>query len=227
MNLGNLKELTRFYMTQLTSRKIDDATFTLMLNQGALDVATRLSLLPGTGSFNSEAGIGEYSLCEKLTDYLAIDKEGVYWKNNGTYEEIYPRTTNYFKNKYPNWMNDAAGSPQRYALRGDVFIPHPKPVSAEQDAFYIYYLKRPELMVSDQDYPYKTSDDSERTDLEILSELIILYAAWKILQALKEVNEAFNKRAEYLQEVEIMRTMINKRRDIDYSDHVKMSGPRV
>lgn len=230
MNFTDIKSLTKFYIAEITDRKLPDSIFEIIINQGVLDVAVKLGALPATGYFDSEAGIGEYSLSAKLTRYLSIDKEGIWWKNGSEWEELYPRTKKYLDNKLPNWRSDSDGSPQRYALNGDTFIPHPKPTSTATDAFLVNFIQRPPIMTEDGHFPFPvgaTQSGTERSDLSILSDTIILYSEWMILGSLKKRQEAFEKRNEYFEDLLIKQKFINRRRDIEYSDQVKLQGPKV
>jgi len=230
MNLGNLRTLLRFYLSTLTSSKASDTTLNLILNEGALDVAHRSACLKAIQDFDATAELGEYRLSSVLTRYLDIGEEGIWWYNDSTWEEIDPRTIKYLDNHFPRWRDDSSGDPQRYTIYGDLFIPHPKPDTTQSNGFRAYFIQRPPSMTADAHFPFpvgSTQSGTERSDLAILSDAILLYSEWKVLKAMNKRQESFEKRNEYLEELELKKMMLHQRRDIGHSDMTAFKGPRV
>lgn len=230
MNLTNLKELARFYLSELTARKASDTLLLMLLNEATLDVTVRTACLKAIEEFNATANTGEYRLSSVLTRFLAIDKEGIWWNDGDRWQELYPRTIKYLNNWHSGWRDDGAGSPQRYALHGDLFIPHPKPETSLTDGFKVHFIQRPPAMATGAHFPFPVGDaqdGEERSDLAILSDCILLYVEWKVLKSMNKRVEAFEKRNEYLEEIEIKKRLINTRADIEHDEDTKMRGPRV
>jgi len=230
MNLGNLRTLARFYMSTLTTSKASNTVIDLILNEGTLDVAHRLGCLKAIQNFNATADTGEYRLSSVLTRYLDIGDEGIWWNDGTTWEEIEPKTIKALDNFFPRWRDDDSGDPQRYALHGDLFIPHPTPDTTLANGFKAYFIQRPPTMTADAHFPFPVGDTqagTERSDLAILSDSIILYCQWKVLYALNKQVEAHEKHIAYFEDIEAKRRMIGLRRDIGHSDMTAFKGPRV
>ena len=58
MTRGELKELIRFYISELTDRKSSDSVIETIIKQGVRDVAHRTACLKATGDFDALTTVG-------------------------------------------------------------------------------------------------------------------------------------------------------------------------
>lgn len=228
MNFSNLKSLARAYVPGAKTDAVTAVNLALILNEGALDVAVRTQCMKHYEYINSVADQTSYRLTSLLPYYVSISSEGVWYKSGTSYIEIIPRTLRYFDNHYKNWRG-VSGTPTEYALWGDLFIPKSYPDEAVTNAFLVYYAQRPMTMADDGHYPFHLPDDqiTERSDLAILSDLVLMYTEWKILKILNKRQDSYEKVNEYLEEIERRKKLLDLRPDIVSHNETKFSGPRV
>jgi hypothetical protein len=229
MNFGNLKSLFRAYVPAATINALKNENIEIILNEGALDVAVRTQCLKNFAYFNAEAGINKYSLSTKLSRYLGIEESGVWFLEDGQYTELYPKTLRELDNKRPNWRSETGDSIQEYAIFGDWFMPVPYPETALSNAFLIYYFERPMTMTDPSDFPFHIVGvkTTERSDLAILSDCILLYAEAKVLKLLSKRQDSAEKYNEYLATLEMVKPFIQARPDIVSHRDTKWQGPRA
>ena len=84
-------------------------------------------------------------------------------------------------------------------------------------------------MVDAGDYPLHIVGvkTTERSDLAILSDLILMYAETKVLKLLSKRQDSAEKYSEYLETIEMMKPLIRGRADIASHRDTKMQGPRA
>lgn len=229
MNFANLKILGRAYTPGAKTTAIDNTSFELILNEGAADVAQRLQCMKNYGYFDAVANQERYVLSQVLDRFICFTESGLWYLNGSQYEELDPETTRSMDNKFKNWRGDSADIPERYAVYGPYLIPNPKPSANLTNAFLAYYAETPITMSADSHFPFHIPGDNtvERSDLAFLSDLVLMYAEWKVLKALNKRDDAYAKLNEYLQEIENKRPLIELRPDIVSHDMTKMMGPRV
>lgn len=228
MKLSDLKVFARAYIPGAKDTAITDTLLTLILNEGALDVATRLKCMKNFAYFNSVADQESYRLSSALTNYLGLDDSGIWMKNGDTYQEMDPEDIKSLDQKFRNWRGQTGSIANRYAMFGDLFIPHPAVDTTLSNAFLVYYCERPLTMADPSDYPFHVHGTKtiERSDLAILSDSLLMYAEWKILKVLSKLDDAYQKFNEYLQDLELKRPLINSRLDVAHGRKTKYSGPR-
>ena len=149
--------------------------------------------------------------------------------DGGEYVELDPETVRSLDNKYNNWRSDSGGVAERYAMLGDLLIPHPYVDEDITNGFLVYFFQRPATMSDGTHYPFHIpeSQTTERSDLAILSDSVLEYAEWKILKVLNKRDDAYQKFNEYLQNLEMIRPLIQIRSDITSHDGTKFQGPQV
>lgn len=228
MNFENLKKLGRAYIPGAKTSAVSETNLPIVLNEGALDVAMRLKCLKNFGYFDAVANSESYSLSTLFPRFLAVDEPGIWIKNGTVYEDMDPTTIKYLDNKYINWRGQSGTLAERYAIHGDLFIPHPYISTAISQGFLMYYCERPSTMSENGHFPFhiSSSQTTERADLATLSDLILLYAEWKILKILSKRQDAYEKRNEYLEELELKRPLIETRMDISSHRRTAFMGPR-
>lgn len=229
MNLQSLKILARGYIPGAKDTAINDTTLLSILNEGVLDVATRLKCVKNFAYFNAVADQESYRLSSVLTNYLCLDDPGIWMKSGTTYQEMDPEDIKSLDQKFRNWRGSEGEIANRYAMLGDLFIPHPTINQNISSGFLAYYCERPLAMVENTHYPFHVSGSqtTERSDLAILSDSVLMYAEWKILKVLSKRDDAYQKFNEYLQDLELKRPLINSRLDVAHGRKVKFSGPRI
>lgn len=229
MNFSNLKTLARAYIPGAKDTAITNETLAIILNEGALDIAVRLKCLKNFDYFDAQADVASYRLSQKLDYYLCLDDSGVWMKNGSIYQEMDPETTKSLDEKFRSWRSDEGEIANRYAMLGDLFIPHPIVNTNISDGFLAYYCERPQTMVENSDYPFHVHGTKtvERSDLAILSDSVLMYAEWKILKILSKRDDSAQKFNEYLADLEIKRPLINSRLDVGHGRKVKFGGPRM
>lgn len=229
MNFANLKSLFRAYVPAANAQALTNTNLEIILNEGALDVAHRMQCLKNFAYFNAEASINKYSLSTKLSRYLGIEESGVWFLSDDEYIELYPKTMRELDNKDHSWRSDTGDSIDEYLIYGDYFMPVPYPETSLSNAFLIYYYERPLTMVDAGDYPFHIVGvkTTERSDLAILSDLILMYAETKVLKLLNKRQDSAEKYNEYLATIELMRPLIQARPDIVSHRDTKMQGPRA
>lgn len=225
MKYSDLKSLARAYVPQATVEQIDDTNLGLLLRQGALDVATRLSCLKTDGTFASVADQRNYVLSSLLTRYLNLEKSGIWWLNGTVYEQVHAKTITWLDKNKVSWRNEASGSPIDYAIDADEVIFSPPPSSSVSAAFKVYFSQIPPTPDNDDWYPFGGA--TEITRLAPLSECILYYYKWKALGILGKPQEMDAFKQSYLAEVYEKRQFIDTRKDISASDETKLQGRKI
>lgn len=225
MKYSELKILARAYAPTATVEQIPDAALSLLLREGALDVAGRTQCLKTFDYFDSEASVGTYNLSTKLEKFLGIEKGGIKWKNGTSYLTVLPRTIPWLEKNRPNWRTETAGQPVYYVMDKANVIFTPKPATAVSDAFLANYFQMPPTPVSDDYYPFGGA--VEISHLAPLSECILYYYKWKVLGVLSKPDEM--DKFEPVYERECMRKMklINLRKDIADTEDARLQGRKI
>lgn len=226
MNLGNLITLARLYVPEANTNKVSDTNLTLLLNEGAKDVAARTICLKTNATFDVAASTATYNLSSKVTSFLVIDTPGLYWYDGSNWKKLTPYTLAGLDKDYPYWRDDSAADPLRYSVDGDIITIHPTPDTALTNGFKIYYGKKPTVMSSSDHYPFGTT--VEIPHLAILSDTILAYVKWKLTQPVgKEFAETNQAKYEYLSDIEGKKKMLSRRPDIITNSSAIMRGTRI
>ena len=225
MKYSELKSLARAYVPQATAEQIDDTSLTLLLRQGALDVAARLFCLKTDQKFSSTADGVKYVLSSVLTRYLAIEKSGIWFLNGSQYYQLYPKTIDWLDKNRVNWRNEASGSPLYYAFDADELIVSPPPSATTSLAFWAYFSQIPPTPDTDDWYPF--GGETEIPRLAPLSECILYYYKWKALGVLGKPNEMDAFKPIYLAELLEKRMFLDTRKDVSTSDFTKIQGRKI
>jgi hypothetical protein len=225
MNLNNLKKLARAYVPS-ASDSIDNEIIELVLNQGALDVAYRTLCLPDSDYINVQEDVSEYNLSQHLTDYLAIDKPGIWWYDGSQWKKLNPATIEWLDRNITNWRDDSSDDPQRYALNGNTIILHPTPSTTTSNGLLVYYGKKPKTMTQNSHYPF--GYNSEIPHLAILSECILTFWEWKAAKMLGKVRkDLIISKQSYEDDVKEKELIIKRRRDIEAYGKAKLQGRKA
>ena len=213
MNLENLRTMTRLVVPGAKNNVIDDTGLTLILNQGAIDIALQSICLPVNSTFGVVAEQREYNLSSVVSDYLVPDKPGLYWYDGSNWLQLKPRTLKYFDEHYPFWRDADSGDPQMYSIDNNTLTVYPKPDTTLANGFWLYYGRKPQTMTAPSHYPFGFG--SEITRLAPLSECIIAYAEWPLVKALgKDEDVVVAKEQAYKKSLAEKTILINQRPDL-------------
>lgn len=225
MNFGNLKILARACVPAAKANKIDDVQLALILNNGKNDVALKTICLKKNEKFDAVAEQKEYLLSTVLTDFLIIDKSGLWWSNGSQYRQLEPYTLKKLDEDFPYWRDASSGSPQRYSIDGNVITVHPKPNITLTSGFWIYYGAKSLSMSADSDYTF--SGSIEIPHLSILDDAILDYWKWQAYKITGEKEDVIRAaKDDYLREIEDKIFLLNKRIDISASRYTKFQGTK-
>jgi len=226
MLLSQLRTLARGIIPGAKLQVIDNSTLDLILNEAVKDISAYTVCLKANKKFNVKADIGEYNLSVEITDYLTVDKPGLWWNNGSIWRPVYPKTLKWLDENIPNWRSISSGVPLYYSIDGDILTVSPKPTTAVSSGFWLYYGKRPTSMTKDEHYPF-SGTTTELVHLSIFDMCIVKYAKWVIEPMLNKEGDANLSMREYLSEREVKKNQLHKRLDIAHSTDLGLRGPAV
>lgn len=228
MDLGELKLLARSYLKEATKRTIKDNVLELILNNGAVQVAKLAVCLPENKKIDGVANQQEYRLRDHITDFLTMDKPGVWYREDAMsdYQQLYPRTMKWLDRNNPNWRDETSSTPTYYAVKGDVLTVVPAFDTDVSDGLWVYYGAKPPRMNSEDHYPFGGSDLLPH--LEPLHETILLFWQWKGKMILNNGFDEYRAGEKmFLQEVARQASMFKRRADVNASDKTRMQGRKI
>jgi hypothetical protein len=205
---------------------ISDPVLDLVLNEGVKDIASYTACLKANKKFNVVAGQPEYVLSTEISDYLTVDKPGLWWDNGTKWVPVWPRTLKYLDENTPNWRDMENGVPRDYSIDGDILTVSPPPETALDNGFWLYYGKQPTPMTANEHYPFSGST-TELTHLSIFDFAIIAFAKWKIEPILNKDQDANLSMQEYYRVREEKFTQFKQRKDVANNYKAAFKGPRV
>ena len=238
MNFGNLKILSRASVSKAVSDMISNQVLELIINEGTKDVAFRTKCLQEDSKFDVVADQYQYVLSdstETVENYLFPDKSGLWWNAGSAaspdWQKLSPRTLEWLDENIPNWRAASSSNPKYYAVQGENLVLHPTPDTSLTDGFWFYFIKYPSTMTAAANYPFMYGT-SEMTHLACLSDSIIKYARYKMLEMMKaelEIKEDTIIAAEkvYKSEVYEKTRMLMERPDVQADRDVKFMGRRA
>jgi len=229
MNLTNLMILARAYVPQAKLQAIDAATMLLILNEGALDVSLKATVLKTNSTFNTVANQQEYDLKTVVTRYLAIDKGGAWYLSGTTWKKLYPKTVEWLDENIQNWRNGAAGEPLYYYIQSDKLGFYPKPSATVVNGIKLYFIQRPTPMANvapATEYPFDGSTEIDQ--YAPYSDSVLDFWIWKARRILAfPEQEVIAAKSQYMQNLSERYNQINKRVDIAYDRNAKLQGMRI
>lgn len=229
MNLTNLMILGRAYVPQAKLQAIDAATMLIILNEGALDVGLKASVLRTNASFNTVANQQEYDLKTVVTRYLAVDKGGAWYLSGTTFKKLYPKTVEWLDENIQNWRNGAAGEPLYYYIHSDKLGLYPKPSASVANGIKFYYIQRPTPMTNvapATEYPFDGATEIDQ--YAPYSDCVLDYWSWKAKKILNFPEDVIlAEKNAYMQNMMEKFGQINKRVDINYDREAKLQGTKI
>lgn len=230
MNFGNLKTLSRKFTPSAKTTRITDDELELLINEAAIDVAFRLVALKKSKKINVSAEKGEYYISDTMTDYLTMDRSGVWWYNGTSWRQLTPFTLKQLDIEFRQWRDDSSSSPLRYYIDGDILGLHPKPDTTLTSGLWVYYGRKPLLMTDSGDYPFHKDGTKtiEIPQLSILSDSIFAYLEWHFSKILsKPEQEIIALNQVYEKEIASKKRLIEMRADISAYKKTKFQGRKV
>jgi hypothetical protein len=220
---SNLRLLARAMIPGAKIQVIPDDVMDILLDEGVKDIASYTLCLKSNKKFDVVANQAEYNLSVEISDYLAVDKSGLWWNNGTTFKPVNPRTLKWLDINVPNWRNRSSGSPLNYSIDADILTVSPPPETALTDGFWLYYGKKPTPMTENDHYPFSGST-TEFTHLSIFDFAIILFVKMRLEPMLNKNADANLSRQEYLQEREEKKNLFYRRKDISSDNDTRMKA---
>ena len=215
MTLTQILSLIRVKIPAAPTSVISDANATIILNNGALEIARFTKCLPTYASFDTAADTIEYNLASLITDYLCpleTDMMHVLYYDGDEYTDLDIVTLGYMMDNYPDWLTADSGDPERVVIIGDTMFAHPAPESTITNGFMFFYVKKPHQM--DSTYVYPFGGTTELSRLSPFHTLLIDYfemEAYEVLDKSEpESNRITTARQKYSAKIELMRQELKK-----------------
>lgn len=231
MTLANLRTLIRAMIPGAKVSVITNTVLDLILNNGVRDIAAYTACLKTNETFDVVADDDEYDLSTEVTDFLVMDKPGLWW-NAGTaaspnWLQLHPRTLKYFDKHSPSWRDDDSDDPQEYSIDGDVVTIRPAPDTSLTDGFWIYYGAAPTAMSAAASYPFSGST-THYTHLDVFDDAILAYAEWQLQKMLNKGQDPYKlKETAYVRIREEKFSLFKRRLDISASKDAKLQGRKI
>jgi len=222
MNWGDIKTLARAEVPYAKTSVISDTVMELMLYKGVVDIARRTKCLPKNIKFNLTAETQEYLISAITSNFLLLDKPGIWWYDGTDYRQLDPVTKKWLDENIPNWRTEQSDDPQYYYQEQNTIGFYPKPDTSTTDGAWMYYFAKPAKPTTDNEYAFEGS--TEIPALVILEDAMIEYFRWKVLKALSKDKEAVASRQEYFEEINDKRMLLKARPDISASTYTKLQG---
>jgi len=221
MTRSDLRALARLTVSGAKKGVVSNTNLNLLIELGILDLANFSVCLKKNATFTVTAETADYVISTELTDYLTMDKPGLWWYDGSNWKQLDAVTFAYLDENFPLWRDDSSDNPLRYSLNGDIITVHPKPDTTLAAGFKLYYGHKPTRMTNDNHYPFVGST-TERPHLSIFDDAILKYLKWKLEPMInKDATVNFNEQA-YIKERREKKALFNRRSDIK----AKLQGPK-
>lgn len=224
MTFSELITLARLYTPGAKKNQVSDDDLKVVINAGAVDVASMTKCLEAEVDFQIEAGVREYKLNSVAPNFLSIKKEGVWIWNGSEFKKIYPKTRKWLDNEYVNWRGQGQALPIYYYIESNIVGFYKTPATTYASGAKIYYYRKPQTMVNDNDIPFHVYGDNqtEISSLSILNDSILDYCKWKLSDPLsKPTGEIISRRNDYYRVLQDKMKRIERREDINTDTDTK------
>ena len=211
MKLSEMIYRTRRRLPSATIESVSDQEIIGELNRG-VDECNRLAqCYLGYTEFPSVIGKQIYSLSGDVPRYLAISKDGCWFKATTSFKELFPKTIRWLDLFIRNWRDLGNAEPQWYWVQGNDLGLYPKPNVV--GTLRVYHLKNSIPMDNLNNYPWENTTN-EITALQGFDDAIVAYACWKIAPAVGQTGLENPYYAEFVREVHKGQTQTRRRPDI-------------
>ena len=201
MKLSDLLIMSRLYTSGAKRTVVPDTQLKIIVNAGAVDVATIGKCMFRTKNFDITASKGEYSITDDIADdYVAMADSGVWLYDGSQYKEIDEKNRKYLDDRYVNWRSMDDAFPIIYYVDNDVLGFFRVPDTTRAAGGQINYYRKCEPMVSDDDQPFHIVGNKTKAigSLETLSDSVLDYVRWKLCEPLsKSTEEVLSRQKEY------------------------------
>lgn len=226
MTLEDLKTLSYACIPGANKNNVSATILTLVLNKACDDIAAYTCCISADETFHVVEDLGEYSIQEELTNFLTMDKSGLWWNDGTQWKQLNPRTLAWLDRNRPNWRDLGSGDPEDYVVTGNKIFIIPAPDTTLADGFKAYIIRAANYMSKKTEYPF-TGLDYEYIHLRIFSDAIIKYARWQIEPMINKKADSTLAKKEYQQAREEAYSLYRRRRDISASKYTKFTGKRI
>jgi len=225
MNWGDLKEFARAGTPYAKNSAVSNTIVERVLYKGVVEVARRTKCLSKNKTFNLVAETSEYTISQHVSDFLLMDKPGLWWYNGTDYRQLEPKTRKWLDDNITNWRTLDSGTPRYYYQEQNVLGIYPKPDTTESDGAKIYYFAKPTKPSTDEQYAFEGA--TEISSLEILEDCILNYFRWKTLPMLTKDDEYNRAENQYKRSLVEVIKLIKERPDISASKETRLRGMRI
>ncbi len=230
MTLNNFRTLIRMFFPNAKINPVTNPALDLIINAGVLDIATYTACLKANTTFNVTAEDDTYNLSSEISDFLVMDKPGLWWNagsaSSSDWKKVYSRTLKWLDLKRPTWRDEGSDDPLDCSIDGDIITVVPKPDTTLADGFKIYYGKKPTPMSAGGHYSF-SGTTTELSNLSVFDDAIIEYALWKLRKAFNKGEDSYRLGENaYLRVREEKFSLWKRRPDISASKDTKLQGPK-
>lgn len=194
--LATLRTEARLVIPEIAdTNALSDARFLILLNRAAQQFLHRTEGYPKSTTFNTVADQAEYPLTSAISDYLKIQKSGIWYYNGTRWTELDPYTMPRLDDDFPTWRNASSGTPMRYAIdSGSIFL-NPPPSSNGTDNVKAYHFSKGTDMTADANNIF-TGFATELSYLVPYEEIVFDHLRYQVFTMLGQKADA----AQYLQQ---------------------------
>ena len=141
--ISALQTQARLYITEIAdTNSLSDANLLSLLNYAAREFMRRAEAYPTSTTFTTTASTALYLLSQYVTTYASVHKDGLWWYNGTKWKQLDAETRASLSQKFPDWLNSAAGNPARYFIEGNSIYVHPKPSATVANALQLFHFAR-------------------------------------------------------------------------------------
>lgn len=230
MTLAELRKFARLYIPSLKGSKFDNDDLDIILKKAVIEISKEILPLKTEKKFNISEGQASYKITDIATDFLSIDRSGVWYLSGTKYKRLDPVTEKWLDNNIENWRDLEQGTPERYTYDGEQITLHPTPDTTTTDGGWLYYGRKPQEMNAATDYPFEGA--TLMPHLDNLDDTILLYVKWKLMPVVGDQILENPYQKDY--EIDLVRKkrQINRRLDIKSFDkygrkNTRLRGRRV
>jgi hypothetical protein len=216
MTWGSLLSYIRLRCPEVSqSSVVSDANILIITNLVCSEFLDATEALPTYKDFNCVANQQVYSISTNITDFMRMDKMGVWWYDsvNKFWKELKPRTLEWIIEVEPTWINRDAGAPLYYWQQGDDIGLHPKPDTSYASGIRCYYFKQSVDMSSTTHYPFSGST-TQYPFLKQYDETIVDGVRYKILQMVGKANLAEEAKLMFFTKCSSIKGFLKERVDL-------------
>ena len=222
MKLSEFKTRISIAIPNIGQLGISDISMTSLINQACNAVNLMVKAYTDDTEFSVVANQKEYDLSVVAPSFVGRDKRGCFFKVDGVWKKIEPRSEAYLSQYNQNYLNSlSVPVPQYYYIKGNTFGLEPAADTAQVNGIKLFHVKRAVDMTNEDHYPYSGST-TEITALLPLDEAIIAWCKWRIAPAYGTVTDVDLKEREFMTACNRAEKQIGATPDISMSSFNRM-----